>query len=366
MVRATCPPRSHDQNHRPPAPRHRPRPRGRRRRRLAGAAPTGRREPDRRPGCERRRTGRHRRRRRRPPGPAPPPRRSPRPAPRPIDPGSAGRLGAPAQRCARPHRPPRPVRRRPSPARPRPDRPSPPRLGERDTAGPCRPRCPPRAVPGEVRPARRLGGDPVRRWLDLAWHAPAWPTSRPRRKVTPDTAFSVASVSKTFTAALILGLVEDGRMLPRRLRADLPADAPDRSRDHRPPAAGPHQRPARLLLRRGRRQGPPEQARPGLGPGPLAQVPRQAVRPAGHGVALLQHELPDPRHARRARRRRPRGGAAPGAVLRSARARPHDLSVVDARRRARWPAATGSSARTRSSPPSTCPTGPRSCRSPRS
>jgi D-alanyl-D-alanine carboxypeptidase len=32
------------------------------------------------------------------------------------------------------------------------------------------------------------------------------------RKVTPDTAFSVASVSKTFTAALILGLVEDGRM----------------------------------------------------------------------------------------------------------------------------------------------------------
>lgn len=33
------------------------------------------------------------------------------------------------------------------------------------------------------------------------------------RKVTPDTAFSVASVSKTFTAALILGLVEDGRML---------------------------------------------------------------------------------------------------------------------------------------------------------
>jgi D-alanyl-D-alanine carboxypeptidase len=32
------------------------------------------------------------------------------------------------------------------------------------------------------------------------------------RKVTPDTAFSVASVSKTFTAALILGLVEDGRL----------------------------------------------------------------------------------------------------------------------------------------------------------
>jgi D-alanyl-D-alanine carboxypeptidase len=33
-----------------------------------------------------------------------------------------------------------------------------------------------------------------------------------KRPVTADTAFSVASVSKTFTAALILGLVEDGRL----------------------------------------------------------------------------------------------------------------------------------------------------------
>jgi CubicO group peptidase (beta-lactamase class C family) len=30
--------------------------------------------------------------------------------------------------------------------------------------------------------------------------------------VTPDTSFSVASVSKTFTAALILALIEDGRL----------------------------------------------------------------------------------------------------------------------------------------------------------
>ena len=33
-----------------------------------------------------------------------------------------------------------------------------------------------------------------------------------RRQVTADTAFAVASVSKTFTAALILALVEDGRL----------------------------------------------------------------------------------------------------------------------------------------------------------
>ena len=40
------------------------------------------------------------------------------------------------------------------------------------------------------------------------------------RKVTPDTAFPVASVSKTFTAGVILGLVQDGR---------LALDAPARS-----------------------------------------------------------------------------------------------------------------------------------------
>jgi len=45
-----------------------------------------------------------------------------------------------------------------------------------------------------------------------------------RRPVTTDTAFSVASVSKTFTAALILRLVEDGRLtLETRAKAILPA-----------------------------------------------------------------------------------------------------------------------------------------------
>jgi D-alanyl-D-alanine carboxypeptidase len=44
-----------------------------------------------------------------------------------------------------------------------------------------------------------------------------------RRPVTADTAFSVASVSKTFTAALIMRLVEDGRLtLETRARTILP------------------------------------------------------------------------------------------------------------------------------------------------
>ena len=43
------------------------------------------------------------------------------------------------------------------------------------------------------------------------------------REVTPDTAFSVASVSKTFTAALVLALVEDGRLgLDTAVRIYLP------------------------------------------------------------------------------------------------------------------------------------------------
>lgn len=51
-----------------------------------------------------------------------------------------------------------------------------------------------------------------------------------KRPVTPDTAFPVASVSKTFTAALVLGLVEDGRLrLDARVTSYLPDLAIDRA-----------------------------------------------------------------------------------------------------------------------------------------
>ena len=43
------------------------------------------------------------------------------------------------------------------------------------------------------------------------------------RPVTTDTAFSVASVSKTFTSALILALIEDGRLSLEFDRSDVPA-----------------------------------------------------------------------------------------------------------------------------------------------
>ena len=48
--------------------------------------------------------------------------------------------------------------------------------------------------------------------------------------VTPDTAFALASVSKTYTAALILG----------RTGAQLPPGSGAGQADHHPPAAQPH------------------------------------------------------------------------------------------------------------------------------
>ena len=98
--------------------------------------------------------------------------------------------------------------------------------------------------------------------------------------VTPDTSFSVASVSKTFTAALILSLVEDGRLSLDGAAQELPAVAADPPGHHRPRAARPHQRPARLLLRGGGRPRPAEQAGAGLEPGAVVQVRRASRTPS--------------------------------------------------------------------------------------
>jgi len=57
-----------------------------------------------------------------------------------------------------------------------------------------------------------------------AWHGAAGLADvKAGRKVTPDTAFPIASVSKTFTSALVLELVADGRLsLDGRARSYLP------------------------------------------------------------------------------------------------------------------------------------------------
>ena len=149
------------------------------------------------------------------------------------------------------------------------------------------------------------------------------------------------------------------------LGAGLPADAADRPGDHRPRAARPHQRPARLLFGAGRRPRAAEQAGRVWDAGALAQVRRQAVRQARHGVALLEHELLSSGCSPR------RSAARPVAdQLRERFFGPlgldHTSTRRSSRRAARSPTATASSAPTRSCPRSTCRTGPRSCRSPRS
>ena len=143
----------------------------------------------------------------------------------------------------------------------------------------------------------------------------------------------------------------------RRLGQGLPAVAADRPGDHGPRAARPHERPARLLLRGGRRPRPAQQAGARLGPRALVQVRRQAVLEAGRRVALLEHELPRPRDAGRGGRRRARRGPAPRPVLRRrSDSTTRSTRCPASRGPARSRTAIGSSARTRRCPPSTCRT----------
>ena len=124
--------------------------------------------------------------------------------------------------------------------------------------------------------------------------------------VTRSTSFAIASVSKTFTAALILALAEDGRI---DLDAPVAVPAPALKKisvkvtvrhllDHTSGLRDYFFHPSidQLLLSRPiaagmRRRG--------------AEVRRQGLLPSLAGLALLEHELPRARDARRGRRRRP-------------------------------------------------------------
>ena len=128
-----------------------------------------------------------------------------------------------------------------------------------------------------------------------------------RRPVTADTAFSVASVSKTFTAALIMRLVEDGRLtLETRARTILPTLRIDPTitvrqlLDHTSGLRDFYLNPRidkALLAKRGQVWDATRS---------LGYVGKPFARP-GHVVALLEHELPRARHARRSRRSSPAG-----------------------------------------------------------
>ncbi len=134
--------------------------------------------------------------------------------------------------------------------------------------------------------AHRLPGSSVtitwpdgRTWTGTTGHADV-KAGRPGHRRH---AFAIASMSKTFTSALILGLVDDGKLsLDTKVAALLPAvrlgTPGGRSRPrHGPDAARPHERAGRLLLRQGHRQGPDGRpvARPGppTGPWPTSGKP---------------------------------------------------------------------------------------------
>ena len=84
------------------------------------------------------------------------------------------------------------------------------------------------------------------------------------RDVEADTAFSVASISKTFLAALILDLSAEGRFGLEDGLGRVPPGAEAVPDDHDPSAARPHERAPRLLPAPADRRGAPRGSRPRL------------------------------------------------------------------------------------------------------
>ncbi len=229
----------------------------------------------------------------------------------------------PTVRVSRPHRarPDRSPRRRlPRPRQPAPRLRVPPRDSwprwTRALSGSARSTGCPASVPRSCSLTGRAGRGP-RDWLTLL-PVDRSPPTRPSR--------SRAS-RRPSRRRLILALIEDGRLSLEFDRSDVPAGPQDQPSDHRSGAARPHEWAARFLLQPDHRPRAPGQTGQGLGSGSLAPLSRQAVCQAGHVMALLEHELPDPGHARRGRRRGAGRRSAACPVLRPARARPHVLPV---------------------------------------
>ena len=178
-----------------------------------------------------------------------------------------------------------------------------------------------------------------------------------KRAVTPDTAFALASVSKTFTAALIMALRDEGKV---DLDGPGPALSPRAARQqatepqgHGPTAARPYERRPRLLLPRRDRQRAAERHGSALEPEARAPVRRPAVLQAGQGLALLEHQLPAARTDRRTRRQGATRRAAGATVLRAAGPDP-DLRPGHRPSR-RDPSRTAIGSPRGSRDPSTCP-----------
>ena len=102
------------------------------------------------------------------------------------------------------------------------------------------------------------GADRRRRlWRDVRgrsrWRAGLGRQQRRRarraHRLTPDSAMVIGSVTKTFVAATVLELVDEGRSVSTTPCAAFLPSAPGEPRDHDPPTPRPHQRPRRRLQR---------------------------------------------------------------------------------------------------------------------
>ena len=258
---------------------------------------------------------------------------------------------AAARRPTAGHRPPMRREPTPTPRHPAPHRrPSPPvaapaRSRHRD-ARPSRPARVPRPRSRHALQARldqlraNATASPASRSRSCSPMARSWRRhERPRRRRdadgrSPRTPRSRSRASrKTFTAALVLALVEEaGSTSTRRSRTYLP-DARGSTPtitvrqllDHTSGLRDFFFDPAidaALLRDRGRRWDGGRRAR---------YVGKPYFKP-GHRLALLEHELPGPRDAGRARRRRAARRAAPRRVPRAARPRAHLYQPAEAPR----------------------------------
>ena len=119
----------------------------------------------------------------------------------------------------------------------------------------------------------------------------------------PDDPLLIGSVTKTFVAAAILQLVEEGRLsLDDSLRDHLPGMSSISRTITHPPAAGPHQRARRRVQRhhQGRAR---ESSGARLDDGRGVRDAPRAVVPARRGMGVCQHELLPARPRHRAHHR---------------------------------------------------------------
>ena len=123
-----------------------------------------------------------------------------------------------------------------------------------------------------------------------------------KKLLQTNTPWAFASVTKTFTAALIMRLAEEGKLRSRRPALEVRSDLPGcEEADHRH-APSPDERAPGLLSgspRRGARQAPHEGLDAAGGAGVSPRVLQHGRLPAGQGLVVLEYQLPPARPGRR-------------------------------------------------------------------